>query len=73
MSHIYGDTFRELHSKLDHLVNVNCFGIMFEFYHSERFLEIDKIYQKFENRHDLITNTKFEIYFDKILIGLKEL
>ena len=38
---------------------------MFEFYHGERFLEIDKIYQKFENRHDLITNTKFEIYFDK--------
>lgn len=65
LSHIYGDTFRELHSKLDHLVNVNCFGIMFEFYHGERFLEIDKIYQKFENRHDLITNTKFEIYFDK--------
>ena len=71
LSHIYRDTFQELHSKLDHLINVNCFGIMFEFYHGERFLEIDKVHERLENHHELIMNSNFETYFNKNIDRIK--
>ncbi|RCK64120.1 hypothetical protein Cantr_10548 [Candida viswanathii] len=64
ISEIYASAFQDYHTRLQHLININCLGVMYEYFQGEKLPNLYEIFHNFDKRNTCITNYQFISYYD---------
>lgn len=64
LSLVYVSDLQEYHRKLHQFVDINCLGVMYEYFQGEKLANVHLFYQNLNNHHEYINNLPFITYYN---------